>query len=302
MEIPNSSNNLASRGWLTSNFESWFQNKLARYRDAIRDLVIDIKDPSQLSAAEYLTLTSRAADTNMVIYRCMKPDTVKKDVIVRLAQQVGLKQLDIAPIAQSDQLTEIRLHSTRPHQRYIPYTNRPLNWHTDGYYHPDSHRIKGMLLHCVQDAEDGGENFFMDHEIVYGLLYRQNPSWIQALRHPKTMTIPPNQDAHASRQDPQSGPVFEITANRLHMRYTTRQKNVIWRKNALTYEALKAIHNILGNTSDLIVRHHFAPGEGILTNNVLHGRKGFSDDDSKSRLLYRARFLDSIDYSGVNHQ
>jgi len=302
VETPDSVANLTSRDWPTSHFESWFQDKLVRYRDTLRDLVVDIKDPSQLSSSECLALTSRAAHANMVIYRCIGRGVVKEDAIVRLAQQVGLKKLDIAPTTPDGKLTEIRIHGTKLHQRYIPYSNRPLNWHTDGYYYPDSRRIKGMLLHCVQDAEGGGDNFFIDHEIVYGLLYRQNPSWIIALTHPETMTIPANQDARLNRQDAQSGPVFEITANRLHMRYTTRQKNIVWRREALTCEAVKAICKILGSASDLIVQHHFAPGEGILTNNVLHGRQGFSHGDGKSRLLYRARFLDSIDYSGNKHK
>jgi hypothetical protein len=33
---------------------------------------------------------------------------------------------------------------------------------------------------------------------------------------------------------------------------------------------------------------------GLLCNNVLHDRSAFSDDPSRPRLLYRARYLDRI--------
>ena len=36
------------------------------------------------------------------------------------------------------------------------------------------------------------------------------------------------------------------------------------------------------------------PGMGIVCNNVLHRRDGFVDDPSRSRLLYRARYLDRV--------
>ena len=35
-------------------------------------------------------------------------------------------------------------------------------------------------------------------------------------------------------------------------------------------------------------------GMGLVCNNVLHDREGFTDDPAAPRLLYRARFLDRI--------
>jgi alpha-ketoglutarate-dependent taurine dioxygenase len=273
-------------------FENWFDSKLARYQKVIGDLVVEIDDPTQLSSAEHSALVSRVADANMVIYQCRRTD-VDQDSILQLAQQVGLRQLDANLGANATGLTEIRVRQTARLQRYIPYSARRLNWHTDGYYQPPSRRIRGMLLHCMRDA-DGGENFFIDHEIVFGLLYRENPAWVTALSHPKTMTIPANDDAGGKQREAQSGPVFEVDSEGLNMRYTARQKNICWRDKPLTQKALAALKEILNNQRHLVVRHHLCPGQGVLSNNLLHGRQAFNHSSETPRFLYRGRFLNSV--------
>ena len=151
-----------------------------------------------------------------------------------------------------------------------------------------------MLLHCIQDA-DGGDSLLIDHEIVYGLLYQQNPTWITALSHPEVMTIPANDDADGNCREIQTGSVYRMDSGQLHMRYTTRKKNILWRNDPLTQEAVCALKKILDEEHDLVVRHHLLPGQGILSNNVLHRREAFENSSSKSdRFLYRGRFLDPI--------
>ena len=53
---------------------------------------------------------------------------------------------------------------------YIPYTNRPLNWHTDGYYNRPEEQVRGIVMHCAAESASGGENLFLDQEIAYILL------------------------------------------------------------------------------------------------------------------------------------
>lgn len=286
----------AKESWAEYEFENWFGPRLARYERAIRDLVVTIDDPAHLSSAEHSALVSRVADTNMVIYQCRRVAVVDQDSILQLARQVGLQHLDVNLGANATGLTEIRVQQTARHQRYIPYSARSLNWHTDGYYYPPSRRIRGMLLHCVRDA-DGGENFFIDHEIVFGLLYRQNPAWITALSHPETMSIPANDDAGGKRREAQSGPVFQFDSQRLYMRYTTRKKNILWRDESLTQKALTALKAILDNQRHLVVRHHLCPGQGVLSNNLLHGRHAFNHSSDTSRFLYRGRFLEPVNWA-----
>ena len=150
------------------------------------------------------------------------------------------------------------------------------------------------MLHCVHPATRGGDNDLLDHEIVYLLLRDRDPAYIRALMHPETMTIPANlADGEQHRPD-QPGPVFEVRPNgRLHMRFTDRKRNILWRQDPLTLEAVAALREILN--SDLPQRFHarLESGWGLICNNVLHTRTGF-EDDQPPRLLYRARYYERM--------
>ncbi|MDH3512590.1 MAG: taurine catabolism dioxygenase TauD, partial [Gammaproteobacteria bacterium] len=43
-----------------------------------------------------------------------------------------------------------------------------------------------------------------------------------------------------------------------------------------------------------VLRFFLQPGQGLISNNVLHNRTAFEDGPSRKRLLYRARFFDRI--------
>ncbi|MCP4272243.1 MAG: taurine catabolism dioxygenase TauD, partial [Gammaproteobacteria bacterium] len=43
-----------------------------------------------------------------------------------------------------------------------------------------------------------------------------------------------------------------------------------------------------------IITHTLTAGQGVITNNVLHIRSGFTDDPENRRLLYRGRFFDRV--------
>ena len=79
-----------------------------------------------------------------------------------------------------------------------PYTNRPLSWHTDGYYNAPEDRIRSFILHCCRNAERGGESALLDPEIAYIRLRDENPRFIAALMHDEAMTIPANHEADGS--------------------------------------------------------------------------------------------------------
>ncbi|SVE10743.1 uncharacterized protein METZ01_LOCUS463597, partial [marine metagenome] len=139
-----------------SGFASWFEYMLERYRSTIGNLIVAIDNPAHLSRTEKMALLSHVDDTNMVIYQCRSPRTVGHDAVLQLASQVGLRRLDANLCANTTGLTELRVQQNPLHRRYLPYSQRPLNWHTDGYYQPPARHIRGMLLHCIQDA-DGGD-------------------------------------------------------------------------------------------------------------------------------------------------
>jgi len=270
--------------------------RIALYRKTVDDLVVDIADPARLSGAEHRALLERVARTNMAIYRCQQPARVKRPAVLALANQLKLGRADTNLCAADDGLTELEVKRTALHQRYIPYTNQRLNWHTDGYYHPPRRTIRSMVLHCVRNAACGGTLEAIDHEIVYGLLYRLDPAYVHALSAPDAMTIPLNDDAGGKVRGVCSGPVFFWEGRNLFMRYTERKRNILWKGDGCTGEAVQALASVLETNRDLVVRRRLTPGEGMVCNNVPHRREAFTDalDAQHGRLLYRGRFHHAI--------
>ncbi len=269
-----------------------WQERLTHYRQTIDDLVVVIANPYQISTDERAALALRIKHANMAIYRCQSPGTVGPDALAALAAQLGLGTPDQNRCADADGLSRIQVEKIGTHQRYIPYTNKPLNWHTDGYYHTPDRLIRTMLLHCVRPALQGGALEAMDHEIIYGLLLEQDPRLAEALSQPDAMTIPENHPKDGPDRAECSGPVFFWDAGVLRMRYTARKQNVIWRHDALTREGVAALEEILSGSGDLIVRRRLRPGEGLVCANVPHRREAFNDSQQigEMRLVYRGRY------------
>ncbi len=276
-------------------YQAWRSAKLANYPHSAEGLIVDIADPAQLSEAEYQALILRLQQTNMAIYRTRLGNDPDKAPLVALAAKFGLSHLDSNLLADDDGLTSITVNPEGDHPRYIPYTDRPINWHSDGYYNTGERQIRAMLLHCVQNAAEGGENQLLDHEMVYLQLRDENPDYIRALMAEDVMTIPPGKDGEGDERGASVGPVFSIQpGGALHMRYTARKRNIEWKGDAATQAALAALERLLAE-SPYIIRATLQPGMGLLCNNVLHTRDGFKDSPEKPpRLLYRARYFDRI--------
>jgi len=75
-----------------------------------------------------------------------------KDLIRAVGSQFGLNQLDANMLADDDGVTPLTVMEDGRRPRYIPYTNRPISWHTDGYYNTMDRQDRSLLLYCVQDA------------------------------------------------------------------------------------------------------------------------------------------------------
>jgi hypothetical protein len=153
------------------------------------------------------------------------------------------------------------------------------------------------VLHCVRNANEGGVNQLMDHEMAYLLLRDENPQHIQALMQADAMTIPERVDENDGVRPAQSGPVFSLDVHgNLHMRYTARTRSIAWKQDAATQAAVAALERLLASDTPHIFKGRLDPGMGLLCNNVLHDRSAFSDDDPSRppRMLYRARYLDRI--------
>ncbi|MBL7004289.1 MAG: TauD/TfdA family dioxygenase [Gammaproteobacteria bacterium] len=278
-----------------SAYLKWRDQKLNQYPSAIEELIVEVKNPLQLSKNEYLAMQQCIQKTNMVIFAGSTGDDPDKEIPRAMGAQFGLVKLDNNTGADNDGITSLEVKSSTWHKHYIPYTNRQIHWHTDGYYNKLSQQIYGLQLHCVHPASEGGENALMDHEIAYILLRDQNPDFIKVLMDENAMTIPENkQDDEIIRPD-RSGPVFMAGPNgNLHMRYTARKRNVIWLQNDLMQQALDALDKILNTSSNYIFRGTLQSGQGFISNNVLHDRSAFNDNEATPRLLYRLRYFDRI--------
>lgn len=188
------------------------------------------------------------------------------------------------------------------HPEFIPYTNRPIHWHTDGYYNPPDRQVRGLMLHCAQPAAQGGENALADHEMVYIYLRDRDPAFIRALMAPDAMTIPARSEDGVVVRPAQSGPVFSIDTRSgdLHMRYTARTRNVLWKDDPVLHAALDYLARLLAGELPCLFHARLEAGMGLISNNVLHDRSGFQDaPGAPQRLLYRARYYDRIDGTGL---
>ncbi|SEA88751.1 Taurine catabolism dioxygenase TauD, TfdA family [Thiothrix caldifontis] len=279
-------------------YQTWRTKKLAAYPLALERMLIPIQDPENPTDAELTRLQATCQQHNFALYRFLQGDLRSKRHVHRLGQKVGLSRLDSNLCADEDSLTSLQVTSHAGQHDYIPYTNKPLSWHTDGYYNLPKAQIYGMVLHCAQPALEGGESWLMDHEIAYILLRDANPDYIHALMHPNAFTIPANVLNEEIIRPEQSGPVFSVTAaGHLHMRYSARQRNVIWRDDPMTREAAEFLLNLWQQDSPYKIRYTLQAGEGLLCNNVLHNRTAFkdSDDPTQTRLLYRGRYFDRVE-------
>jgi hypothetical protein len=282
-------------------YRDWRAQRQERAPQTCADLVVPVEDPGHLKAEERAALIDRIGRANMAIYRMAEGSRgapVERAALRRFGQALGLSRLDDHLCAEEDGISQLQVSAGQTRGEYIPYTDRPLSWHCDGYYNAPEQRIRAMLLHCAADALEGGENALMDHEMLYIALRDRDPAYIAALMHPEALTIPANvQDGEELRPE-RTGPVFSVDphSGALHLRYTARGRHVRWREDAATREAAALIARILEADDAPVFRYRLRPGEGIVCNNVLHNRTGFRDDPAqgRQRLVYRARYLDRV--------
>ncbi|MDH5660404.1 MAG: TauD/TfdA family dioxygenase [Gammaproteobacteria bacterium] len=280
-------------------YQQWRSWKLSVYPNKADELLVPVNNPFNLSEKEMAEISQCFLRANMVIYTINNAtDISDKKIVETLGHKFGLKRLDNNLGADNDSITSLQVIEEGRKQGYIPYSNLKLSWHTDGYYNRPNEQIRGIILHCVSAAAEGGENALLDHEMLYIYLRDRDPAYISALMKPDVLTIPANIENGNEIRGAQSGPVFSIDENTgvLHMRYSARKRNIIWTDDAVTTAAVKAIDDFLASDSPWILRHRLEPGQGLICNNVLHNRTSFENDESKKqqRLIYRGRYYDRL--------
>ena len=284
-------------------YTNWRKAKLHNYPLDAEAIRVEVDDLRALSETEQRRMLQLCRKTNMVICASRLGGLADKQIPRRLGEQFGLARLDSNLLADEDAVTSLQVVPEKSGRGYIPYSNRRLLWHTDGYYNPPERRVRAFVLHCVSPAARGGENALLDPEIAYLMLRDENPEYIRALMAPDAMTIPANTEEGGENRPAQTGPVFSIdpVTGSLHMRYTARTRSIEWKEDVATQRAVQALEQLLASGSPYVFQYRLAAGEGLLCNNVLHNRTEFADEVDKgiTRLIYRARYYDRIRGTGV---
>ncbi len=287
-------------------YQQWRQEKLNNLTTDREIPAIPIGDPNQLTADERTRLLDQIGKQNFVVYelndrwnRALLSDSA---ILESLCGQFGLQapvgntaanEFGLSRIESANDSDENDAPSSRA--RYIPYTTRELNWHTDGYYNDETNKVRSFALHCVRSASEGGENAFFDPELLYLLLRDEAPELLPVLCKKDAFRIPMD---HSSGRPAFNGPVFSIdpATGCLYTRYTQRKRHIQWLDTPEMKAALDRIENIINGPHPGVIRTTLKPGQGILCNNVLHRRSAFTDHADKpgGRLLYRLRFTQRV--------
>ncbi len=282
-------------------YAAWRSAKLAAYPKDASELRVTVRDLGSPTPSEREALRGLCARANMALYDCgpLGSDAVKVRPALRaLADALNMQHVEDHRSGGADGIVAIEVANEGGRAGYIPYSTRPISWHTDGYYnyHGPSRCVQAMLLHCVRDAPEGGVNGLLDHDIAYIRLRDRDPAFIAALMHPEAMTIPAGEEAHGRPRPDNAGPVFftDPATGALVMRYTARKRYVSWRQDGTTRRALEALDEVL-ETDPLILTYKMRAGEGMVCNNVLHNRTGFDNRGAaEGRLLYRVRYYGRV--------
>ncbi len=279
---------------------AWREEKLDNYSRFLQAQPVTISDLSNPTESERRKLGDSCRKTNLVLYESDAENTDPAAVRAQLrsfAECMGLRIAERHRSAGEMGIVALQVSNAERQRGYIPYTRRPINWHTDGYYNGPDERIRAMVLHCVRPAEDGGVNQLLDPEIAYIRLRDRDPAHIKALMHPEAMTIPENREPDGTLRPVSIGPVFSIDPDgSLVMRYTARTRSISWRDTPETAAAVRALTEILNGDDPMMLTVRMKAGQGVLCNNVLHNRTGFDPDASAEshRLLFRVRFHNRV--------
>lgn len=283
-------------------YRCWRDAKLANYPSSPDQLMLEVSALDAPTAAETQAVLTACRRANMCLYRSRQhlgDAQATRRALAAFVRHFGLVRFEAHRSAEADGIVALEVATQGGRVGYIPYTSRPLGWHTDGYYkyQGPGRTIRSMLLHCVRSASEGGGNGLLDHEIVYIRLRDENPDYIAALMRPDAMTIPASEEANGTMRAENTGPVFVVDTDfgELAMRYTARKRNIRWRDDATTRAAVHMLEQVLRD-DPLVMRVRFAPGEGVICNNVLHDRVGFETaaGPEPGRLVYRIRSYDRV--------
>jgi Taurine catabolism dioxygenase TauD, TfdA family len=271
---------------------SWRTGKLNRAPHSTEDLSVRVRVLGEPTDSELAAIGDALDRGNLALIRCADRAGIDASAMLSLGHHLGLTRLDSNLCADERAVSAIGVRPGGHTGDYIPYTDRPLSWHTDGYYNAPGSEVRAWMLFCLRDAVTGGENSLFDPELVYIRLRDENPDPVAALMEPDAMTIPANRAGGLELRPASTGPVFSVLDGHLHMRYSARARNILWKPSPALDAARARLTGLLSRPDVYMFRHKLKPGEGYVSNNVLHNRTGFTNGSGTGRLLLRTRYLD----------
>jgi hypothetical protein len=290
-----------------SEYQIWRKIKLSRCQRGNPTRVISVPASStslKKPDTSFDCISEQINTFNFAIFQIDSLDELwPTESFLEFGRKFGLNRLDYNHGAEDNGVTLLSaLDSSDRRSRYIPYTNRALNWHTDGYYNNIGASIEAFTLFCSHQADQGGSNFLLDYELLYIQLRDTAPRLLNALMQPDIMVIPANIENNCVIRPAESGPVFSVDRvdGHLNMRFSARPQNIGWKSDELSEQAINLVRELLidnENAIELLLE----PGQGVICNNVLHGRTSYTDEQpsEKARLYFRARYYDRIKFSGT---
>ena len=280
-------------------FQDWREKKLGAV-NAISTNVVKISNLRNPKTEEIDAIIRQCEARNFCIYDALdhgERDQYSAD-LRSFADSFGLDVAEDHRSAGKNGVVDLKISNENSKSIYIPYSNKAMNWHTDGYYNAPKDRIRSFVLHCLVAADDGGTSQLCDPEIVYIKLRDENPDFIAALAAQDALTIPENIEPNGKIRPKSVGPVFSVEpkTNLIEMRYTARKRYIEWNDEPTTMAAVNFLSEVLATEGDHITTVDLRPGQGVICNNCLHNRTSFgaSGNRPSARHLLRARFHNRI--------
>ena len=258
-------------------FLTWAEEKERNIPHNIDGIKVNIHDINNVKISEIAKIKETINKCNSCIYSS-KIALNSNTNLLKFVESLGMRTYDRNNIESNEISTITPLENNKIN--YIPYTDKSLNWHTDGYY--DKKSIFSWLLHCVHPATHGGENYLLDHELALREYVLRHDD-INNLMSEEALTIPESKDTSRSEI---STYIFSIKNQykKLHMRFSMRKDNISTSPKA--GDAVTKLKEIIENDcAKYSLTYKLQKNEGIITNNILHGRKAFKDDKVKRKLL-----------------
>jgi len=279
----------------SDDYQFWRDEKLANVQTDIENCLIEVKKPTQLSKAEKNKIAHLCRVNNFALFSTPAQQDYESS-IVSFNQQFGLKAFDQHLYVKGQGLAHITQSDQQDQAEFIPYTDRAIGWHTDGYYNAPEDRIRAFSLFCVNPAQQGGENQWIDPQMAYLLLREENPDITTALTHAQAMSIPAHKVDGQIRRKTSIGPIFfmdEMTSQ-LYMRYTQRKKNIDFYDSDEIKQAVEILDQFLASNTPYHFTHTMIANQGLLCNNILHKRSTFVDQQDTPRLMLRGRYFNRV--------